>query len=567
MGACGCIPGPPIRFLASGCVTLMWQRACVAALRICIGPASESWHHRYRDTFVCLDWLCFFVPARPALSTFLDLGVHPALANSLQRGGFHAPFPIQHATLPDAIGGRDVLGRGQTGSGKTLAFGLAMLTRLAGRTAGRGAPLGLILVPTRELAMQVSDALSPHADHVGLRVRVIAGGMPYKKQIDALRNGVQILVATPGRLMDLIEKGEADLSDVSITVLDEADQMADLGFLPIVKEILNFTRRKSQRLLFSATLDRGVDALVRDYLRDAVEHATAPAQAAVDTMNHHVLMVHPLDKDVVTAQIAARKGRTIFFVRTQAGAEALADRLAKQGIAVGALHGGKTQAVRTRTLKAFKDGVTTALVATDVAARGIHVDDISLVVNVDAPADHKDYLHRAGRTARAGESGTVVMLTNPRHQAQIKSLTTRAGVAPEFTRVRPASPELVALTGSREPSGVPWVMPTTRPAGRERSGGRDYEARNTRPHRPASKRTKPRHEGANGSSSKRYESTGSGKRYETAGPGKRYESTGSGKRYESAGSSKRFEGGTATTKKRHETGSGSTGPKRRLKSR
>lgn len=396
--------------------------------------------------------------------SFEDCGVHSAVVKSLKRGGFTSPFPIQQATLPDAIAGRDVLGRGQTGSGKTLAFGLAMITRLAGRTAGRGMPLGLILVPTRELSMQVSDALSPHADQVGLRIRVIAGGMPYKKQIDALRSGVQILVATPGRLMDLVQKGEADLSDVGITVLDEADQMADLGFLPIVKEILDLTKRKGQRLLFSATLDRGVDALVRDYLRNPVEHATAPAKAAVSTMNHHVLMVHPLDKDVVTAQIAARDGRTIFFVRTQAGAESLAEKLAKQGIAVGALHGGKTQAVRTRTLKAFKDGVTTALVATDVAARGIHVDDISLVVNVDAPADHKDYLHRAGRTARAGESGTVVMLANPRHQAQVTSLTNRAGVKPQFTRVRPASPELVALTGSREPSGEPWVMPTHRPS-------------------------------------------------------------------------------------------------------
>lgn len=387
--------------------------------------------------------------------------MHPAVVKSLKRGGFTSPFPIQQATLPDAIAGRDVLGRGQTGSGKTLAFGLAMITRLAGRTAGRGMPLGLILVPTRELSMQVSDALSPHADQVGLRIRVIAGGMPYKKQIDALRGGVQILVATPGRLMDLVQKGEADLSEVGITVLDEADQMADLGFLPIVKEILDLTKRKGQRLLFSATLDRGVDALVRDYLRNPVEHATAPAKAAVSTMNHHVLMVHPLDKDEVTAQIAARDGRTIFFVRTQAGAEALAEKLALKGVAVGALHGGKTQAVRTRTLKAFKDGVTTALVATDVAARGIHVDDISLVVNVDAPADHKDYLHRAGRTARAGESGTVVLLANPRHQAQVKSLTTRAGVQPEFTRVRPASPELVAVTGSRQPSGEPWTMPKT----------------------------------------------------------------------------------------------------------
>lgn len=412
-----------------------------------------------------------------SLPSFEQCGVHPNIVRSLKRNGMATPFPIQAATLPDSISGRDVLGRGQTGSGKTLAFGLAMLTRLAGRTAERGMPLGLILVPTRELAMQVSDALSPHADQVDLGIRLIAGGMPYKKQIDALRRGVQILVATPGRLMDLMNKGEVDLSNVSMTVLDEADQMADLGFLPAVRTILDSTRVKGQRLLFSATLDRGVDALVRDYLRNPAEHATAPATASVTTMDHHVLMVHPFDKDEVTAQIAAREGRTIFFVRTQHGADRLAEKLAAQGIAVGALHGGKTQAVRTRTLNSFREGITSALVATDVAARGIHIDGISLVVHVDAPADHKDYLHRAGRTARAGESGTVVMLANPRHERPVMQLAKRAGVTPKVTRIRPSAPELIAVTGSREPSGVPWVAPVARS---ERS---DRPRRNAKPHR------------------------------------------------------------------------------------
>ena len=420
------------------------------------------------------------------MPSFEQCGVHPQIVRSLQRNGMASPFPIQAATLPDSIAGRDVLGRGQTGSGKTLAFGLAVLTRLAGRNADRNMPLGLILVPTRELAMQVSDALSPHADQVGLGIRVIAGGMPYKKQIDALRRGVQIIVATPGRLMDLMDKGEADLSAVRITVLDEADQMADLGFLPDVRTILNATHAKGQRLLFSATLDRGVDTLVRDYLRNPVEHATAPATASVTTMDHHILTVHPMDKDLVTAQIAARKGRTIFFVRTQHGADRLADKLAAQGIAVGALHGGKTQSVRTRTLNSFRDGVTSALVATDVAARGIHIDGISLVVHVDAPTDPKDYLHRAGRTARAGESGTVVMLANPRHERPAVALTRRAGVTPTITRVRPNSPDLVAVTGSREPSGVPWVAPAVRA---ERPSG---SRRNGKPHRSGKEQGRPR---------------------------------------------------------------------------
>jgi superfamily II DNA/RNA helicase len=394
-----------------------------------------------------------------AVPTFADLGVSPDLIPALQRAGITTPFPIQVATLPDAIAGRDILGRGQTGSGKTLAFGLALLTRLTGRRAQPHRPLGLVLVPTRELAMQVSDTLTPLAHSSQLSVRLIAGGMPYSKQIRSLERGVSILVATPGRLIDLINRGEVDLSEVSITVLDEADQMADMGFLPVVREILDMTKPNGQRLLFSATLDRDVDALVRAYLRNAATHSLAPVQASVETMDHHVLLVHPADKDVVTAQIAARDGRTIFFVRTQAGADRLAGQLASQGVPVGALHGGKSQAVRTRTLDAFRKGHTAALVATDVAARGIHVDGISLVVHVDSPTDPKDYLHRAGRTARAGESGTVVTLASPRQQRMVSSLTKRAGVDPYVARVRPGDQALTDITGAREPSGVPWTPP------------------------------------------------------------------------------------------------------------
>ncbi len=394
--------------------------------------------------------------------TWADLGVSSNLVSALARGGITSPFPIQSATLPDAIAGRDILGRGQTGSGKTLAFGLAMLTRLTGKKAYPNKPLGLVLVPTRELAMQVNDTLAPLADSIGLKVRLIAGGMPYQKQLFALDRGVPILVATPGRLMDLVNRGACDLSDVSVTVLDEADQMADMGFMPIVREILDLTKEGSQRLLFSATLDGDVDHLVKRYLNNPARHSLAAVHAPVDTMEHAVLIVHPKDKDEISAEIGAREGRTIFFVRTQAAVDRLAEYLCAQGIPAGALHGGKTQAVRTRTLNAFREGVTPALVATDVAARGIHVDGISLVVHVDAPTDPKDYLHRAGRTARAGEEGTVVTLSSPRQQKFVESLTKKAGVDPMIVRVRPGDSELISITGAKTPTGVPWEPPKER---------------------------------------------------------------------------------------------------------
>jgi superfamily II DNA/RNA helicase len=423
--------------------------------------------------------LCFFL-SRSALSasTFYACGVDSAIVKSLSALGIDQPFPIQSATLPDSIAGRDVLGRGSTGSGKTLAFGLAMLTRLKGTPTQKGKPSGLILVPTRELAMQVNDALAPHAKTVGIHMRVISGGMPYAKQIDSLRRGVHILVATPGRLMDLIAKGEANLSAVSITVLDEADQMADLGFLPVVQEILGMTNPKGQRLLFSATLDGGVDAIVKKHLKNPVEHSTAPATASVTTLEHHVLLVHPLDKELIGAQIASREGRTIFFVKTQRGADRLADAFMAQGVAVGSLHGGKSQAVRNRTLKSFRDGDTMALVATDVAARGIHVDDVSLVVHFDAPADHKDYLHRSGRTARAGAAGVSVLLANPKNQREVARMTEKSGVKATFARMRPSTDALTELTGAQQPSGIPWAPPVVAAerSERPRSSGRRRQA-------------------------------------------------------------------------------------------
>jgi superfamily II DNA/RNA helicase len=335
-------------------------------------------------------------------NTFADLGVHKNLVKSLNHEGITSPFPIQVATLPEAIGGRDVLGKGQTGSGKTLAFGLTVLTRLAFQEAEKNRPLALILAPTRELAMQINEVLSLYADSVGLESTVLAGGMPYPPQLKALRNGVQIVVATPGRLQDHMKRKTIELTDIEIVVLDEADQMADMGFLPVVTEVLSKTPEDGQRLLFSATLDRDVDKLVKMFMKDPVTHSLEVTSQREADMDHHVLVVDSHVKEDVISQIASREGRTIFFVRTKRGADKLTEKLKSLGVDVGVLHGGRTQKQRSRVLDAFKLGRKSALIATDVAARGIHVDDVSLVVHVDPPETHKDYLHRAGRTARAG---------------------------------------------------------------------------------------------------------------------------------------------------------------------
>ena len=405
-----------------------------------------------------------------ASSSWAELGVSTELLSTLKRQGIDSPFPIQAKTLPDAISGRDVLGRGQTGSGKTLAFGLAMITRLAHRKATAKHPLGIVLVPTRELAMQVTDALMPYAQAVDLDIRLIAGGMPYAKQIDALKRGVPIVVATPGRLNDLVEQGHINLSKIEITILDEADQMCDMGFMPQIVEVLDMTKPNSQRLLFSATLDADVDKIVRKYLHDPVEHATNSGKASVKTMTHYLFITYSEDKPAILAEIGSRNGKTMFFARTQAGVDRIAKDLANKGVPAGALHGGKTQAVRTRTLNAFKEGITDVLVATDVAARGIHVDGVSLVVHIDPPNDHKDYLHRAGRTARAGETGKVVTMIGPRQQKAVTAMTSRAGVDPEVVKVKPMSKELVAITGAKEPTGIAWKPPAEPPARGRRPG-------------------------------------------------------------------------------------------------
>ena len=423
-------------------------------------------------------------PLTEITTTFADLGIAAPLVNALSKQGILHPFPIQIATLPDALAGHDILGRGQTGSGKTLAFGLALLNNLNGKVAKPHKPLALVLTPTRELAQQIDEVLMPLARSIGHESVVVAGGMSYSKQITAMRRGTAILVATPGRLIDLLNKGEVQLDQLQITVLDEADQMADMGFLPVVKEILDQAKLDGQRLLFSATLDRGVDSLVRQYLKNPKTHSLQNDRASVSTMEHYVLVMNPTDKDDITNQVAARNGKTILFVKTQRGADRLADKLAHAGVPVGALHGGKSQAVRTRTLALFKETANAALVATDVAARGIHVDGISLVVHVDAPTDHKDYLHRAGRTARAGEAGTVVTLATTRQQKSIGGLTQRAGVTPKFVGVTPLSTELMKITGAQEPTGIPYIVPIVEKS--VRSGGKrprpNSSQRRRRPH-------------------------------------------------------------------------------------
>ncbi|WP_443048249.1 DEAD/DEAH box helicase [Streptomyces sp. H39-C1] len=360
--------------------------------------------------------------------TFGELGLAEGIVRKLAQNGVTKPFPIQAATIPDALAGKDILGRGRTGSGKTLSFGLPLLSLLAGGHTEKKRPRGIILTPTRELAMQVADALQPYGDVLGLKMKVVCGGTSMSNQIYALERGVDILVATPGRLRDLMNRGAASLDKIQIAVLDEADQMADMGFLPEVTEILDQVPVGGQRLLFSATLENEIDSLVKRYLKDPVTHEVDAAQGAVTTMTHHVLVVKPKDKAPVTAAIAARKGRTIIFVRTQMGADRVAEQLLESGVKADALHGGMTQGARTRVLEDFKGGLVNVLVATDVAARGIHVDGVGLVLNVDPAADHKDYLHRSGRTARAGESGTVVSLALPHQRKTIFRLMEDAGV-------------------------------------------------------------------------------------------------------------------------------------------
>ncbi len=343
-------------------------------------------------------------------TSFASLGVAKNLIDILTQRGITAPFPIQRQTLPDSLAGLDIIGRGRTGSGKTLAFVLPLVARLAENPKGSAPrhPRGLILVPTRELAAQVAETLDPLARALGLSHVVIHGGVSAVPQVKALTRGVDIVIACPGRLEDLMQQRHCKLDQIAVTIVDEADHMADLGFLPVVTRVLDKTPKNSQRLLFSATLDNGVDVLVKKYLHSPVTHSVDSAESPVPDMEHHVLCVDRDNKPAIIQALASGQGRTLLFTRTKHTAKKLAHQLSSNGIPTVDLHGNLSQTVRTKNLEAFSNGDVLVMVATDIAARGIHVDDIELVVHVDPPAEHKAFLHRSGRTARAGASGTVV---------------------------------------------------------------------------------------------------------------------------------------------------------------
>jgi superfamily II DNA/RNA helicase len=399
------------------------------------------------------------LPATPTTSTpastapgtsFAELGVPRTLTTALAARGITTPRPIQARTLPDALAGRDVLGQAETGSGKTLAFGLPLLVRTATASGKRRArrPRGLVLVPTRELADQIHDELLPLAAVVGLRLLAVYGGVPLGRQLEQLRRGTDIIVATPGRLLDLLGQGGCSLDAVAIAVVDEADHMADMGFLPAVTSLLDHVPPGGQRLLFSATLDGQVDTLVRRYLSDPVRHQLAPTAAAASRMDHQFRSVRAADKVAVAAELAGRPGRTLVFVRTKHRAARLARQLEHAGVRAGALHGNLAQPARARALAAFAAGTVPVLVATDIAARGLHVDGIDLVVHFDPPAEPKAYLHRSGRTARAGAAGTVVTLVLPEQTGEVARLHRRAQVT---ASPLPTGPQLPPASDRQRP--------------------------------------------------------------------------------------------------------------------
>jgi len=391
-------------------------------------------------------------------TTFAHLGVPAALTDVLAASGITVPTPIQAATLPDSLAGRDVLGRGRTGSGKTYAFLLPLLTRLAASGTPRRPqrPRALVLAPTRELALQIDAALAPLARPLGLTSQTVFGGVGQNPQVTALRRGVDVVVACPGRLEDLIGQGHVNLDSIEVTVLDEADHMADLGFLPGVRRIMERTPRTGQRMLFSATLDAGVNVLVKRFLTSPVTHEADSAQSPVASMAHHVFHVHHDDRLPVLLDLAAAPGRTVVFTRTKHGAKKLARQLNASGVPAVELHGNLSQSARTRNLDAFHGGTATTLVATDIAARGIHVDDVGLVVHADPPVEHKAYLHRSGRTARAGAAGTVVTIMTADQVSDVRDLTRKAGIRPTTTRLDASHPLLLEVApGQRSfPGGI-----------------------------------------------------------------------------------------------------------------
>lgn len=421
------------------------------------------------------------------MPSFVDLGLPRPIVDVLGKQNISEPFPIQQAAIPAVLDGRDVLGRGPTGSGKTFAFGLPMLALLAGKPSRPGRPRGLILAPTRELAAQIRQRLDEPAAAVNLRVIEVVGGVNINNHIRALAAPVDVLVATPGRAQDLINQGKLSFDDVIITAIDEADQMADMGFLPQVRKLLDATPGTGQRLLFSATLDGDVDKLVRRYLDDPVTHSTAPAAAAVDSMEHYQLLVGDREsRNEIVPLIAAREGKTIMFMRTKHGVDRQVKKLRRVGVNAQGIHGDKSQGARTRAIDGFADGSLPVLVATDIAARGIDISDVSLVVHIDPPAEHKAYLHRAGRTARAGTDGTVVTLVMDEQRKDVDQLLRKAGVEAEKVQVSAGSSELAKITGARKPSGDPLPPPgqTAAPAEKrnQRSGGSRRGPKQSTPH-------------------------------------------------------------------------------------
>ena len=404
--------------------------------------------------------------------SFADFGVPTVLASVLAERGITTPTPIQAATLPDALAGRDVLGRGRTGSGKTYGFLLPLVARLvaSNKRPRRGAPRALILAPTRELVGQIEESLAPLAAATDLSTRTVFGGVGQNPQVQALRNGVDIVIACPGRLEDLINQGHCSLGDVEVTVLDEADHMADLGFLPGVRRLLEKTPADSQRLLFSATLDKAIDVLVKRFLRNPVTHEADSAQSPVATMTHHVLHLNRDHRLPVLVDLTSAPGRTVVFTRTKYGAKGLARQLNRNGVPAVELHGNLSQNARTRNLDAFHEGRATTLVATDIAARGIHVDDVALVVHADPPAEHKAYLHRSGRTARAGAEGAVITLMTDEQVKDVRDLTKAAGIKPTITRIDGAAHPVLRELAPGDRS-APGAIVFEQPQQSARTGG------------------------------------------------------------------------------------------------
>src|SRR5215472_426680 len=397
-------------------------------------------------------------------ATFESLGVPAPLTAALAAAGIDRPFPIQAAVVPDALAGADILGRGRTGSGKTLGFCIPLVARLADGHTSAGRPRGLVLVPTRELASQVQDVLRPLARAAGLSAATIFGGTSQRPQVTALHHRVDIIVACRGRLADLIGQGHCHLGDVEVSVVDEADHMADLGFLPTVRRLLDATPPEGQRMLFSATLDHAVDVLVRRFLHHPAEHAIDPPEAPAPIV-HHLLTVAPADRTAVVAALAGGGNRSLVFTRTKHGARKLTRQLTAAHIPAAELHGNLTQPARERNLASFASGAVRVLVATDIAARGIHVDGIDLVIHADPPAEHKAYLHRSGRTGRAGATGVVVTLQTPAQAGDVRALMRKAHIVPLTATVHPGSALLRSIAG--KPAKPPTPQPRPAAAAQE----------------------------------------------------------------------------------------------------